>query len=318
MWYGTTRPLRHRALGLATALLALALAPIAAGAPSGCPPGTLITTCSTAPSAPPGWPPDVPATLDPELQRLVDAFVEDRRGRYGIAVLHLPSRRAAAHQVDVVMPSASLYKLGVLYAAFHEQRAGRLDFDEVFTVDEWSMQHEGDQYLYLGRRLTAREAIQFMIARSDNTAARLLIRRIGRDRINALIERFGLREFRLDDTAQASPRDVLRLLLAIAQGRAVDVEASQAMVDLLLQQEIQDRIPRFLPFIPIAHKTGNLLDTAHDAGVIYAPAGPYILVAMSTGLPWDQVGVQAIAELSRDLYAHFHPGVRLVEREEAP
>src|SRR5206468_2519856 len=50
------------------------------------------------------------------------------------------------------------------------------------------------------------------------------------------------------------------------------------------RQEINDRLPAALPDgVVVAHKTGNLLGLAHDAGIIFTPSGPRIVVAMT----WD-------------------------------
>jgi hypothetical protein len=56
------------------------------------------------------------------------------------------------------------------------------------------------------------------------------------------------------------------------------------MLARLGRQAIGDRLPAALPAnVPVAHKTGNLVGLVHDAGIIFTPSGPRVVVAMT----WD-------------------------------
>jgi beta-lactamase class A len=74
----------------------------------------------------------------------------------------------------------------------------------------------------------------------------------------------------------------------------------------LLGQRINDRLPVGLPpGVPIAHKTGNLPGLAHDAGIVYAPEGPYIVVVLTEDL-WDvERGYAVIHDLARQVHTYF-------------
>ena len=62
----------------------------------------------------------------------------------------------------------------------------------------------------------------------------------------------------------------------------VSADASAEMLDLLQGQLIRDRLPRYLPEgTVVGHKTGNWDGLVHDAGIIWAPLGPIIVVVMS-------------------------------------
>jgi hypothetical protein len=77
---------------------------------------------------------------------------------------------------------------------------------------------------------------------------------------------------------------------------------------------VNDRLPEGLPIgTPIAHKTGDRRNWAHDAGVISAPRGDVVIVVLSG--PWplpccdaehsgqsERVAFGAIAELGRLVY----------------
>jgi beta-lactamase class A len=108
-------------------------------------------------------------------------------------------------------------------------------------------------------------------------------------------------------TNVTSPGDMARLFQLLLAGTVVSPQASQEMLDLLAQQEINDRLPAALPAgTRVAHKTGNLDDVVHDAGVIYAPRGP-VIVAILCDQVEDEAGVdvlmQRIAKAVYDAYS---------------
>lgn len=97
-----------------------------------------------------------------------------------------------------------------------------------------------------------------------------------------------------------TPADMARLFALLLDGQVVSPQASREMLDLLAQQGITDRLPVGLPpGTRVAHKTGNLPGIVHDAGVIYAPAGPVIVAVLSE----DAHSEWAVVELARAVAA---------------
>src|SRR5204863_6755960 len=88
--------------------------------------------------------------------------------------------------------------------------------------------------------------------------------------------------------------------------RMVDARSSSDMISIMLEQEINNLLPPGLPDgTPFAHKTGALGYLLHDAGIVFSPAGPYIIVVMASnmddyGTAWTQM-----PELSRQVYNYF-------------
>jgi beta-lactamase class A len=78
---------------------------------------------------------------------------------------------------------------------------------------------------------------------------------------------------------------------------------SAAILDILKQQAVDDRFPCLLPFeTEMAHKTGNLDHVVHDAGIIWTPDGPVILVAMVENAEDDAIASQVIQQLALIAY----------------
>jgi beta-lactamase class A len=90
----------------------------------------------------------------------------------------------------------------------------------------------------------------------------------------------------------STPRDMTRLLCMIFRGEIVDREACDQMLDILLQQQFNVRLTRFLPRgTQCAHKTGTLGGVRNDSGIIYINEGSHAAVTLFTR--WDDEAVWA-------------------------
>ncbi|HSU95916.1 MAG TPA: serine hydrolase, partial [Gemmatimonadaceae bacterium] len=104
----------------------------------------------------------------------------------------------------------------------------------------------------------------------------------------------------------ATARDLAILLRDIETGKAASPASSDAMRDILLAQQFNDKIPAGLPpGTRVAHKTGDITAIAHDAAIVYpANRKPYILVVLTKGIADEKVANTLIADVSRIVYQH--------------
>ena len=212
-------------------------------------------------------------------------------GRLSFVVHDFSDGTSCTRNPDEAYITASLYKLVVLAEAHRQQEEGLFSFDERI----------------LGLR--AADAIRSMIQVSSNNTAHALLGRLGLDAVAALPAQLGMNDTILrgeDYTTTAG--DIAHFFLQLEARQLISPEADQAMLDLLLRQSIRDRIPALLPSnVPIAHKTGRLDRSAHDAGIIYAPGGAYVLVLLTEGSPsqnWNP-GHEAIRQLAALSYTAY-------------
>ncbi|MGH2351426.1 MAG: serine hydrolase, partial [Chloroflexota bacterium] len=198
----------------------------------------------------------------------------------------------------------------VLYTAFQRINTGDLSPTAVLTLRPELVQANPYADLPAGARMTVACALQTMIEMSGNAAADLLEERLSTPAINAQLHALGMGQSELTpDGATTSPADIARLLELIGQGDAVSPDASAAMLRLLARQQHADLLPAPLPLgIRVAHKTGQLPGLRHDAGIVYAPSGPYLFVALVEDAPSEAAARSAIIELSRAAYTALEPG----------
>jgi beta-lactamase class A len=257
----------------------------------------------------------VPATATPtprpaaSLADAVQAAVGRHPGTIGVVVTSLSSPQAFSLNADRRFRSASLYKLFVLYTAEVAIEDGTLDPDETLTVTRAVAASDPYTDLLVGSRISVDCALRTMVEMSGNTAADLLVDRLGLQTVTTRMQSLGLDHSALtDDTAFTSPGDVARVLEAIGRHAAVSASASDRMRELLSRQQHNDRLPAPLPLaVRLAHKTGELPKLRHDAGIVLAPGASYVVVAMVEDAPDEAEARAAIVDVSQAVYAALEP-----------
>lgn len=117
----------------------------------------------------------------------------------------------------------------------------------------------------------------------------------------------------------STPAEMTNLLAKICRGEVVDQAACDNMLHILLQQQLNDRLPRLLPYgIPFAHKTGTLSGIRNDAGILYANDNTHVAITAYSrwnvdaveGHPAEEIRRaneidQAFGEIGLAVYEHY-------------
>jgi beta-lactamase class A len=247
---------------------------------------------------------------DGALQARLDGAIPDDLGHIAVAARHLRTGATAAIDGDLLMPPASVYKLGVLADTFQLLDAGRLDLDEqLLLTQEDYVGGAGILQGHIGQRVQVGEALTLMVGISDNVAAQALLRRVGVDSLNATYQRLGLARthYYVDDRPNVTTAaDTASLLVQLATGQLAGPAGTQRMLDLLAvdqpQSWIQDGLP---PGTIVAHKSGQLPGVRNDAAIVYTPDGPFVLVVLTSDLADEGAGEGLISDLARLAFAYF-------------
>ncbi len=92
------------------------------------------------------------------------------------------------------------------------------------------------------------------------------------------------------DNNVSTPQAMTDLLCRIFNAEIVTQKSRDQMLDILLLQQFNDRLPRFLPsLVKFAHKTGSIGDIRNDTGIIYINDDSH--VAITLYVKWDEVAV---------------------------
>jgi beta-lactamase class A len=145
-------------------------------------------------------------TVEAEIADLA----EDTGGIVGVAATQFATGRHIGYREDELFPTASVIKLPLLVTLYEDAIAGRIDLSERVTYrGETKVAGSGVlQYLDDGLRPTLRDLAVLMMSVSDNTATDLLFDRVGKDRIEATMDRLGLASIR-------APFDIREMLMEL-------------------------------------------------------------------------------------------------------
>jgi beta-lactamase class A len=281
-----------------------------------------------------------PGAAEREIGRLVAPF----DGLIGVAAKDLSTGEEIALNADARFPTASTIKVAVMLEAWHRAAEGGLSLDDAIELrDRHKVGGAGVlSAMHDGLRLTIRDLIHLMIVLSDNTATNLLIERLGTARIDSRLAAYGLRETHLfrptfrDGRADllpaleaeyglgmTTPREMARLLAAIAGGTAAGREASAAMLETLRRQQDRAMIPRLLPQdgVQVANKTGTDAEkrprpdgvrrhVRADVGIVTGPALRYVIAIYARQIADGRSGVEndgvvTGARISKIVYDYF-------------
>lgn len=254
-----------------------------------------------------------------ELRRTIEAMLAEYTGRFAVVIVHPPTGGRLDINRDMIFPSASMIKVPIMYEIMRQAATGRLSLDEFLTVTA-DVRTDGGilQELRPDITMTIRELVTLMTVLSDNTATNMLIDRIGMASVNHTMADLGLtatvlRRRMMDFAAaragnenETSAADLALLFEIILNSTGLPRTHSTWMLDILKRQQIQDKLPFYLPEETVlAHKTGTLTGVEHDGGILFLPGGPYIICVLSSGLAANYRGLQLGARIGKAVYDYF-------------
>ena len=115
--------------------------------------------------------------------------------------------------------------------------------------------------------------------------------------------------FQEDKSDVSSPSDMSKVLELIHSGGFLSDQSSEAVLNILLRQQLNNVIPLLLPSgTKSAHKTGSYHGVRCDVGIVYGESGPYTVAIMAKGASGISLETDlSLARVSRAIYDEFNP-----------
>jgi beta-lactamase class A len=241
----------------------------------------------------------------PSLSDKLSPLIKAHEGKVAIGIKNLTSGETYYHQADLVMPTASLIKLGVMTAAYRLSDQSKIGLnDMVLLQKEDKVPGSGilTSNFSEGASFPLKDAIRLMIAYSDNTATNLVLDHIGIRTVNTTLTQMGFPNTRINakvfkgSTTSIAPeqtkkyglgsttaKETIDLLELIYSNKAATEKSCTAMIEHLKKCEDKDMIPRELTgkLKSIAHKIGAVSDARTDAGILYFDGGPVVICVLT-------------------------------------
>lgn len=241
-------------------------------------------------------------------------------GVMGVAIVDLIDGHKYLLHANDVFPQASSIKICVLAELYRQAQQGKLKLTDLYTVNATDLVQDSDIMGGLTpgvTQITLRDLATMMVAVSDNSAANVLIDRVGMDNVNTFLAAQGLHETKLrrkmmDLKAAAegrenisTPSEMATLLEALYRGQILNKEMTDDFFKVLSTHK-DSWIPRDLPDdLKSANKPGALEGVRNDSGVIFVDKRPYILCVMTTYLHRERDGEDAISDISLAAWRMF-------------
>ncbi|MCD7746489.1 MAG: class A beta-lactamase-related serine hydrolase [Lachnospiraceae bacterium] len=250
-----------------------------------------------------------------ELSAQIEGMLADSSGVWSVYLKDLDTDESFTINSQS-MYAASLIKLYVMMSAYENMDDLVENYCRVNRVNEIDAQATIEDRLYTMITASRNESYNELVRlhSSENSFTQ------GARLINSYIAENGFLSTGVHSTLHPSDssfestgeginettvEDCGALLEMIYDGTCVSEEASEEMLNLLLQQDVTTKIPAGVPDgIPVANKTGETEEETHDAAIVFGEKTDYILCVMSSEV--DEMGVgnaeNLIVEVSELVY----------------
>lgn len=236
-----------------------------------------------------------------------------------------------------VFPAASVIKIAVALEVLCAIAEGSLTAAELLLLREEDKVVGSGVLAALqpGLRLPITDVLYLAMAISDNTAANLLVDRVGVDAVNERLAGLGLATTRLGgrifreggESSRTTAAELVTLLGRVHRCEGLPPRACAELVALMERTQTASTVGRGLPDqrfpavaaasgqpasapIALAYKTGSLEGVVAEAAIVRTPGATYAIALLSEGSGdlrpnHDNVGRVLLGELSRAVYATF-------------
>lgn len=248
------------------------------------------------------------------LARALQNELQGTTGDYGVIFLNFGTGETYFSEENRVYKSASLYKLWIMATAYDQIKAGKLREADVLSENaatlyqKFQLATDSAELEDKTITLSVKEALEKMIIISDNDAALLLAAKVRLANVTAFLKQHGFVESKVgvtDGYPLTTPFEIALFFKKLYRGELTTPEYTEKMVSLLKRQRLNEKLPKYLPSeLTIAHKTGELNEFTHDAGIVYTPEGDYLIVVLSES-KFPPQAKERVANISKVVYNYF-------------
>lgn len=227
-------------------------------------------------------------------------------GVYGYKVIELHSGENSGVFENEVFQAASLIKLPVMSLMFDESEKKWLNLDAKHSLSD-DEKVAGSGTLHdepAGTVVTYRQLIELMGKQSDNTAFKIAVDTLGKDKIEQYIKDIGMRNTNLENN-ETTPADMAKFFEKLWQGRLLNDRDKSELIGYLTNTAYEDWLAAGVPEgTRVAHKFGRELHVINDAGIVFGDK-PYIVVILSKGIVESEAN-QIFPSLSSLIYNYIN------------
>ena len=268
-------------------------------------------------------------TLKSDINKELSA----QKGIFAVAFKDLTTGKEIKINDHVVFHAASTMKTPVLIEVYKQAAEGKFslsdsliiknEFKSIVDGSPFSLDSTDDSeqelYKHIGEKRAINSLVYQMIIVSSNFATNLIIGLVDAKNVTNTMRELGAKDIQVlrgveDNKAfekgmnnTTTAHDLLVIFEKIAKGESVNADASQAMINILLDQRFNEIIPAGLPSnVKVAHKTGYITHVHHDSGIVFLPDDrKYVLVLLSKDWEDEKAAIKTMANISAMIYKYL-------------
>jgi beta-lactamase class A len=261
--------------------------------------------------------------VDEKLNKIIKSHLDGKEGQYSVVIVKLNSEeKLYSLNGNIAFPAGSLYKLFLLSAAFEEIEKGRLKEDQEITVSQKHLIEVlgFEDFGYDPEQQNITHKVSAILRRiatiSDNYASIMLAEHIGWEKVREQARILGASGTIIKSPISTTSSDIALYFTKLQKGEVVSKQSSEKIIELLSDSKLNTRIPAKLPEtvdasdggklkLKIAHKTAELPDLRHNAGIVFLPNNPYVIVLFANEVTYEDDAIELLANISKDVFEYM-------------
>ena len=245
-------------------------------------------------------------TKETDLKKEIAEITKDKKGFYSYYFKDLKSDRSFGTSQDQIETGASVNKLPIIAALYYLDNQGDIDLDNRVTIQEEDVQDYGTgsiRYQEMPQTYSLKNLAKLALKNSDNTAAHVISITVGEDKVQELVNSWGMEQTDMVNNITTA-YDMGLLFQRIYDGKITTAAKTKELLGFMTDTDFEDRLSKSLPNeAKIYHKTGDGEGFVHDVGIIETEENVYYLGIMTSDIGENEEETKnTIAEISKKIF----------------
>ncbi|MFH1602159.1 MAG: serine hydrolase [Candidatus Shapirobacteria bacterium] len=243
------------------------------------------------------------APLESKIDNIVLGRLGEQKNNWAVWIEDLNSGFIWSYQEKEIFPSDSLAKLGAAATLYQQAEAGEISLSSkvILTQEDFQGGSGNLKDSPVGSEISLNAAAMLCLSQSDNTSFNLITRFLSEQLISRNIFSQGMINTSLENKTTTAA-DLALFFQKLYRNQLLSPEFKEEMLNNLAEGAFADYLPKNLPQgIKTAHQVSEGLNSLSDAGIVFVPQKPILLIFLAKNIPPDQAKV-IIADLSKDVY----------------
>lgn len=250
-----------------------------------------------------------PKNDTPTLKKETEQLLKGKTGNYSVFYADMATGATFGINEKEMFTGASINKVPIIAALYYLESKGKINLDEQITLQKEDIQDYGTgtlRYQKPGGLYSLKTLAKLSLKLSDNTAAYIIAHKIGVEKIQKIIEQFGLKQTDMENN-KTTTYDMYLLFNKLYTHQVTTPAKTQEVLSFMTDTDIEDRLPGKLPTnATVYHKTADAVGGIHDVGIVKIDDTIFFLGVLTSDVgDKDTEARDTIASLAKNTYDFY-------------